>query len=218
MKKKKFLFIRKSTFYQNVKAKYLEVRPIFRYYFNKKNRNKLLGNDPIFIYSHIPKCERTSFLGILREMFRLINDYPPQAFYYNKEEEGKKELVLFEFNAPDYLNLKPYQVLAGHYFSPRFSLSKRYPKVFQNNRVKLITFLRDPLSCRISLYSYGHKKGHIYAIGYSLEEFLLKESNNIASFLQCDYDNYKQRLEYYFFVGIMEKYSESIQILSQRLK
>lgn len=209
--------IRRSKPYQRLKHFYLSRKPFLRYFFNKSKRDNLLGKKPIFIFNHIPKCGGTSFLVILRELFCLIDDYPPQEFYFDKDDECKEESTLFEFNAPNYLILKPYQILAGHYFCPRFSLSKRYPKVLQNHRVKLITFLRDPLSHRVSLYSYGQKKKHNYVKGHSLEEFILSERNNIASFLECDYTNYKQRLDYYFFIGIMERYNESIDILSNKL-
>tara|TARA_R110001592_G_scaffold105385_3_gene296338 strand:+ start:110343 stop:110777 length:435 start_codon:yes stop_codon:yes gene_type:complete len=140
IKKKKLIFIRKSILYQKLKNAYLRVRPVLRYYFNKRGRDKIFGENIIFIYNHIPKCGGISFLVTLKEFFCLIEDYPPQVFYFDKEN-GKEELKRFEFNTPYYLRLKPYQVLAGNYFSPMYSLSTRYPQVLQIQRIKLLIFL-----------------------------------------------------------------------------
>lgn len=212
------LVVRKSKPYQSLKRVYLRNRPYFKYLSNKSRRDVLLGKDPIFIYNHVPKCGGTSFKVILNEFFLVISDYPPHEFEFNSELELQENLVKHENNIPNYLELKPYQTMAGHYFYKEIFLSERFRGIYECSRVKLISFLRDPLTHRVSLYSFGVKKGHSYVQGISIEDFLFKEKNYFSTILECDINNYKERLDNYFFIGIMEDYEKSVDLLSKKME
>lgn len=212
------LVVRKSKPYQSLKRVYLRNRPFFKYLSNKSRRDGLLGKDPIFIYNHVPKCGGTSFLVILNEFFIGISDYPPHELEFDSEEEFHENLLKYEKNTPNFLDLKPYQVMAGHYLTVNLYLSKRFQGIYECPRVKLISFLRDPLTQRVSLYSYGIKKGHTYVHGITVEDFILEEQNYYSKLLECDFYNYKERLDSYFFIGIVEDYDRSIDLLSKKLE
>lgn len=210
--------IRRSKPYQGLKRFYLRNKPYFRYVGNKSTRDKILGERPIFIYNHIPKCGGTSFNVILNDFFSVIYDYPPHELEFNCNTDFLENLKQHEEKIPHYLELKPFQAMSGHYFYNEIFLSNRFKGIYECPRVKLISFLRDPLTHRVSLYAFGIKKGHSYVKGLELEDYILKENNYYSRLFECDINNYKERLEKYFFIGVMEYYNNSIDLLSRKLQ
>lgn len=81
----------------------------------------------------------------------------------------------------------------------------------------MITFVRDSLAHHLSMYKFGKKMGHDFVKGLSLSDYLKKDLNFFASALECTIENYKSRIDNYFFVGIVEEYKESMQLLSMKL-
>ncbi|NVJ86801.1 MAG: sulfotransferase family 2 domain-containing protein [Algoriphagus sp.] len=211
----KFLKLRRSKPYQYLKDKFLYGRAYIQYKLNPYPEE--VGENPIFIFNHIPKCGGTSLNIVLRKWFHLVKDYPPHEFEFNSKEGFEIALSEFEKNVPNYSKIRPFEIIAGHFFNGRFNLSKRFPEVFRSSRVYLITFIREPLHQRISLFKYGKKRSHTYVQGFTLSDYIFKEMNFIAQILECDENNYKERVDSYFFVGLMEEYNRSLVQLSKKM-
>ena len=106
-------------------------------------------------------------------------------------------------------------MVVGHYHLDKSHLNQRYPQ-WKNQGYRLFTFFRDPLDLQISLYYYEILNGRIPA-GEPMKERLLLRNNYMAFSLQCNENNYLEILEQYFFIGIMEKYQQSFDLLSKML-
>lgn len=212
----KFLLsIRRTEAFQKAKNKVLFFNKGIQYFINPYSEK--VGSSPIFIFNHIPKCGGTSFNLILRNWFYLKKDYSPHEIIFRDEKRLEEEFEKFENFSPDLKTLKPWVILAGHYHNSRFRLSRRFPDIYENQKVKLITFVRDPLSHHLSMYKFGKKKGHDFVKGLSLSDYLKKDSNFLATTLECTLENYKSRIDGYFFAGIVEEYEESLKQLSSKL-
>ena len=78
----------------------------------------------------------------------------------------------------------------------------------------MISFIRDPLSIKISLINYliqnEQKKMDI-----NLENFLLSNNNLIAKHLGATEKNYEKIIRGYFFIGVIECFDESISKLEK---
>lgn len=129
-----------------------------------------VGKRPIFIFNHIPKCGGTSLNIVLRKWFHLVRDYPPHDLQYPDPKDWDKAQVECEKDLPKLNQLKPYQILAGHYYHPRNRFSIRLKINPVNEKLKKITFLREPLAHRLSLYKFGVKRGHNWVNGFTLNE------------------------------------------------
>lgn len=154
---------------------------------------------------------------VLRSWFYLKMDYEPNEIKNPDPNNLVIESNKFEEAAPDLNKIKPWEILAGHYHHPRFSLSKRFPGIYEAQNVKLITFIRDPLSHHLSMYKFGKKMGHDFAKNLSLSDYMNKDINFFARALECTIENYKSRIDSYFFVGIVEEYNKSMQLLSKKI-
>ncbi|KPQ19468.1 MAG: Sulfotransferase family [Algoriphagus marincola HL-49] len=208
---KKFLKIRRSKPYQYLKDKFLYSRAYLQY--KLRPYPKEVGENPIFIFNHIPKCGGTSLNIVLRKWFHMVRDYPPHDLQFPDPKDWEIAQSKFENSPPKIRNLKPFQIVAGHYHHPRNRFSKRIMPYAKYCNLKKITFVRNPLAQRLSLYKYGKRKGHQWVEGFSLEDYVLSEANFLARTLECDDSNFKKVLDSYFFVGITEEYDESIKKL-----
>lgn len=178
---------------------------------------KEVGENPIFVFNHIPKCGGTSLNIVLRNWFHIVRDYPPHDLQYPNPEEWDRVQTLFENKPPIIGNLKPFQILVGHYHNHRNRFSKRISQKTDIDNLKKITFVREPLAHRLSLYKYAKKKGHKWIDGISLDDYVLSETNFLAKTLECNEKNYMDVLDSYFFIGLTEDFQSSISRLAKNI-
>ncbi|MDN3204706.1 sulfotransferase family 2 domain-containing protein [Algoriphagus sediminis] len=213
MEKKLFGKIRRTDEFQAIKDKILyrkaQVNLLIRPY------PKEIGENPIFIFNHIPKCGGSSLNVVLRKWFHFLRDYPPHDLQYPDPLRLIEAQEIYDASALRLDEVKPFQVVAGHYHN--HSLSNRYLNKYGYKNLRLITFLRDPLARRVSLYKYAKKKGHKWVNDLSIDHFVLLESNFMARTMECDEKNYKQVLDSYFFIGLTEDFQTSINKLGEKL-
>lgn len=162
---------------------------------------------PIYVFHHIMKCGGTSIKEILQNWFSTEYDYLEDA-------ENKNQYLKYKFNL---MNLTSESCIAGHFQYEGIFLEQRYPEIMKNNKdFRLFTFVRDPLKISISLYYYNKNN-------LGIENMGLKDSmkyfthNFLASLFNCNEDNYRQILDRYFFIGIVEKMQESFDKLADIL-
>jgi hypothetical protein len=103
--------------------------------------------------------------------------------------------------------------LVGHFDDEGIYLPQRYPEVLADRRFFLMTFLRDPLATRTSLFFYEKKWGTNTEA--TLEEHLLTRDNFIAARFPCRGDDYRETLDRYDFIGITEHLDESVAQLTR---
>lgn len=213
---KKFQSIRRSAAFQRFKKLVLDLRIIILY--NLRPYPPEIGENPIFIFNHIPKCGGSSLSTYLRNFFIVKMDYPPHELRYPNREEHQLKLKEFAALRPDFMNLKPWEILSGHYHKPEFEISSRFKGLYTEKRVRLITFIRNPIRHRLSLYYFGLKKGHAYATNITFEEFIItREINFISQSLGLKEDNYKEVLDKYFFIGDVDNFDLSLKTLNKML-
>src|SRR5690606_28034751 len=100
-----------------------------------------------------------------------------------------------------------------HWDIEGYHLKDRYPQILeQKENYFLFTFVRDPLDLKISLYFYELKVRK--KLPYTLEERLFSSPNYLARRFPCTADNYKDVLNRYDVVWIMEQYEESVRRLA----
>lgn len=154
---------------------------------------------PITIFHHIPKCGGTSLLKALEQWFILVRDYQTQ----------------WNMDYPPITNLEkltPWHCLCGHFEENGYRLRQRYPEALSSDHYRLFTFIRDPLMVKLSLYRYEteHKK----VAFSSVEECLLGRPNYMATVLQVNETDYRDALDRYFFIGILEEAQISLDQLA----
>lgn len=204
---KKILFIIRKGYYI-IHA--IILTPVTEYRFDK----------PIYIFNHIPKCGGTTILSLLDKWFDVRRDYPPHDVKFPDPILLRIKMENHIANPHNILEFKPWQILAGHYHDKGIHLNQRYRNQVNESRLRLITFLRDPLEHRLSLYYYATKRGHKWIEGLTLEKFIETpyHRNYFARSLQLDDGNYKKELSKYYFIGIVEEFDNSIMQLSNLIK
>ncbi|WP_268035828.1 sulfotransferase family 2 domain-containing protein [Algoriphagus sp. PAP.12] len=212
---KRFLKIRRSKPYQYLKDKFLYVRAYVRWKLNPYPKD--IGDNPIFVFNHIPKCGGTSLNIVLRKWFILRKDYSPHELKFPDPEKLEIEFSKFENSPPKLSEIKPWEILGGHYHNSKLRLSKRFPEIYENPGLKLITFIREPLEHHLSMYKYGKKRGHDFVKNLSLSQYLENDCNFLAGALECNLENYKSRIDEYFFIGTLEEFQYSMERLARKL-
>jgi len=168
-----------------------------------------------YIFHHIPKCAGTSAFDALTHWFICIKDYPPPWAWGNEDDPQAYEKFC---NRPKNLaNLCHYHILSGHYHLPGSFIHERYPSFLEQESYRLITFLRHPLQVQISLHYYEIRMKRI-SPQEPLEKHLLTRNNYLATVIPCNESNYKDVLNRYFFIGLVENYQESFEKLAALLK
>ena len=168
------------------------------------------NNSERYIFHHMPKCAGTSAVDALTNWFIVLKDYP--VGWSIRDNPGAYQEYC---NNPKNLDqIKPYQILVGHYLAEQSFLDQRYPN-WEDKGYRVFTFLRDPLELRISLYYYEIRNNRISADEPLEKQLLQHKRNYIAGLLPCKDSNYLEVLERYFFIGIVEKYQESFDLLSK---
>ncbi len=157
------------------------------------------SKDPVYVFHHMPKCGGISLYQILNKWFIVVRDY--------RKDWSSSHPTVVNIN-----KLRSIHCLGGHWELPGVYLKERYPEVFSNSRYKVFTFLRDPLQHSLSLYRYEKENNQTDII--DIEEHFEIRPNYMATILHADEKNYKEVIDRYFFVGILEEMEKSIQILS----
>jgi len=157
--------------------------------------------NPVYIFHHIPKCGGTSVNKILDSWFLTYRDY----------RTGRT------MNYPEKVDLgtlRSVHCLCGHFELDGYYLHQRYPEVFltDTNRFRVFTFIRDPLQVQLSLFRYERKSGASNV--KSIEEHLMLRPNYIAQRFPATFDNYKEVIDRYYFVGILEYAQKSVDLLA----
>jgi SAM-dependent methyltransferase len=166
-----------------------------------------LSKRPAYVYHHLMKCGGSSLEIALKTWFCLEID---------KLENSPDDINQFIKYKLDLNNFYSDQCLIGHFQYNGIYLKDRYPEIFEKeNEFKLFTFVRDPMKMRISLYYYVRNRGGFQK--FKLKQVLLNTPNFLSRLFPCDESNYKEVLDRYFFIGIVEKMQESIDILAKKL-
>lgn len=164
-----------------------------------------LKKRPAYIFHHIMKSGGTSVVLTLGKWFKVIYDHTedPNGIY-----KGLNDYINYKINLE---NIYSDSCIVAHFQYDGYLLPQRYPEAFiKNNEFKLFTFVRDPLQLMISLYYYGKTE-----ITTTLEKYLNGHSNYLSKFFPCNDTNYKEVLDKYFFIGIVEKMQESFDKLAE---
>ncbi len=162
---------------------------------------------PVYIFHHIIKCGGQALSHTMKKWFNIYFD----------NLKGPKEInnfIKFKYNVH---NLVGDSCISGHFGYEGIFPHQRYPEVFENlEKFRIFVFMREPLQIRISLYYYlktkNPRKGK--PVDYSLESFLSGSDNLISRMIPCNESNYKEVLDKYFFIGIVEHMQESMDKLA----
>lgn len=138
-------------------------------------------------------------LKALANWFILIKDYQTQ---WNMDYPPSAKLE----------NLTPWHCLCGHFEEDGYRLRQRYPEALSSDRYRVFTFIRDPLMVKLSLYRYETE--HNKVVFSSVEECLLGRPNYISTVLQVTETDFRDALDRYFFIGILEEAQTSLDMLA----
>ena len=171
-------------------------------------KNKLHNKKSVYVFHHLMKCGGSSLVIALNNWFILQNDYLEKSNDINFFMKYKYHIEEF---TEDYC-------LTGHFQYEGIYLYQRYPEIFRmNDKFKIFTFIRDPLKIRISLYYYIMQQGGNNDKSFSLNNSILIENNFLSNLFPCDESNYKEVLDKYYFIGIVDKMQESFDKLADLL-
>ena len=160
------------------------------------------SKEPVYVFHHIPKCGGTSLNKVLSEWLVLVKDYR-HGWTMNYDEKI------------DLDSLRSVHCLSGHFKLDGYYLYQRYPRVFEEKRFRVFTFVREPLQLQLSLFRYEKTNGVSQAD--DLEQHLARRPNYLANRFPATKENYKDVIDKYFFVGILEKSEMSMNLLSSLL-
>ena len=154
---------------------------------------------PVYVFHHLPKCGGTSLREIINSWFTVIWDY--------RDDETWVPLEKTDLN-----RLRSCHCLCGHYDVDGYYLNQRYPEVLKTDSFRVFTFVRDPLQIKLSLYYFEKRMGRNKF--FSIEDHLFARPNYLAERFPALTDNYKEVIDKYFYVGIIEHYQESVDLLA----
>lgn len=163
-----------------------------------------LKTNPAFIFHHLMKCGGTSVVITLYNWFNVIFEHTeaPNGLYKDMNDYHRYKLNL------DYIVSDT--CIVGHFQHDGYFLSQRYSEAFRRpDEFKIFTFVREPLALVISLYYYSRE-----SIVCSLENYINGHKNFLANLFPCNENNYKEVLDKYFFIGVVEKMQESFDKLA----
>jgi hypothetical protein len=155
---------------------------------------------PVYIFHHIPKCGGTSLVQVLDQWFVTVKDYR-----YGWTMNYPKKV--------DINHLRSAHCLCGHFELDGYYLHQRYPEILKSDRFKLFTFIRDPLQTKLALYRFEKKNNVDKA--RNIEEHLFNRLNYIANRFPATEENYKEVIDRYFFVGILDECQASLNLLAR---
>lgn len=166
---------------------------------------------PAYFFHHIIKCGGSSLGVALMNWFDFRNDLYDDAAD-NPVFTGDLNLFLrYKYNLE---TISSDTCIRGHFQHNGIFLEQRYPEVFNRSDIRVFTFVRDPLSLLISLYYFGRKRMYDYGDA-TLESMLESTSNFLSKVIPCTRENYKEVLDRYYFIGIVERMQESFDLLAK---
>ena len=168
--------------------------------------NDTLKSKPAYVFHHLMKCGGTSVVNSLYNWYCMQFDYTddPNSILFELNTFHK-----FKYNL---CNLYSDTCLVSHFQFDGYFLPQRYPEIFKRpEEFRIFTFIRDPLKLMISLYYYGRSN---IKETTSLMNYINGHQNLLANFFPCNENNYKEVLDRYFFIGIVEQMQESIDKLA----
>ena len=130
------------------------------------------------------------------------------------------------FDAPDLPRININQMvnthcIVGHFGDQTYFLDVRYPEIFSSffarHKYRCFTFIREPLAMRCSLYRHQKQKND-QAKELSLFEHLCYKDNYTAAILNVNEENYRKRLDQYFFVATADDLQMSFDLLATLIK
>jgi hypothetical protein len=154
------------------------------------------------IFHHIPKCGGTSLLDVLSRWFTLTRDYPT-----GWDQSTGRPADLSVLSGAD--------CLCGHFDRDETRLMNRYPRAWSDRRVRIVTFLRDPLAAALSLYRWEGRTG--YRREDVLERHLMANAGHLARSLGVTRETYRAVLARYDFIGLVEEMTASVHRLADCL-
>ena len=161
-------------------------------------------NNTIWLFHHIPKTAGTTLNSFLSNNFIVFKDYR----------------LGWSNNISKPMNIRYFDermCISGHFdFGHNLTFNKRYADqlVKYDKTFRVITFLRDPLELRISLFKYLRSNDQIEG-EIEIEDFLLSERNFLAKAMNCNDSNYREVINSYYFIGFVEEFQDSLSKLSQ---
>ena len=167
---------------------------------DQRLRDRRSPPSPVYVFHHIPKCGGTSLNAVLENWFTLIRDY---RVGYTDVYPTKTKVE----------TLRSAHCLCGHFEMEGYYLHQRYPEVLEGDRYRIFTFVRDPLELQLSLYRYAQI--HNPNPNRTLATHLALRPNYIASLLPATLETYKEVIDRYFFVGVLEQGQKSLNQLAQ---
>ncbi|MEO8211499.1 MAG: hypothetical protein ABI840_13145 [bacterium] len=162
----------------------------------------------VYFFHHLVKCGGTSVKDVLARWFKIENDYLESKGDLNK-------FLKYKINLSELVHES---CVVGHFQYEKILLFERYPKLLKDSgKYRLFTFIRDPLQIRFSMFYYN--KNLFDQKNINLQDSMKYFPNNyLASLFPCNESNYKEVLDRYFFIGIVEQMQESFDRLAEILK
>jgi SAM-dependent methyltransferase len=181
---------------------------------NVQTRSKdFLLKRPAYFFHHLIKCGGSS-LGVAMERW----------FEFREDLYDEGSLIPIFINNLDLFKKYKYNIetlysdvcIRGHFQHEGIFIHQRYPEIFGREDIRIFTFIREPLNVLISLYYFGRKRQYDY-MDLSLEKYLESTSNFLAKIIPCNESNFKEVIDRYFFVGIVERIQESFDKLAEKI-
>ncbi len=105
--------------------------------------------------------------------------------------------------------------ICGHWEFGGYHLYQRYPEVLDSEKFKIFTFLREPLEVSLSLFRY--EKENNINVDMGIEEHLSIRNNYIANIFPVTETDYKEVIDRYFFLGILEEGQCCVDTLAEMI-
>lgn len=163
-----------------------------------------LKSRPAFVFHHLMKCGGTSVVYALYNWFSIIFEHyeAPNGLYKDINDYHRYKLNID--------SLVSDTCIVAHFQNDGYFLTQRYPEIIdRQDEFKAFTFVREPLELIISLYYYSRD-----SITCSLEHYINGHKNFLANLIPCDEHNYREVMDRYFFIGIVERMQESFDKLA----
>jgi hypothetical protein len=159
---------------------------------------------PVYLFHHLIKCGGSSLVISFDNWFIMEIDHLSHVDELNR-------YVKMSYNAN---SLSGDSCIYGHYHYNGIYLHQRYPEFLEGNpERRVFTFMRNPLKLQISLYYYSRQRNELE--GMDLLDFLTYMPNYISTLFPCNENNYKEVMDNYFFIGIVERMQESIDTFAR---